>query len=157
MNTARRVLVAGVVLALGACTTAPQGPTVRVMPPPGKPLEIFSADDMYCRGYAAQSSGANGPDAAGQAAVGSAVVGTALGAAAGALMGGNRGAATGAGVGLVMGSASGAGQAERGAYRSQRQYDIAYEQCMYSKGNLLPGQALPYNSAPPPPPPPAQR
>jgi hypothetical protein len=124
------------------------------MPAPGKPFEVFVAEDQFCRGHAAQASGANGPDAAGQAAVGSAVVGTAIGAAAGALMGGNRGAATGAGVGLVLGSANGAGQAEHGAYRSQRRYDIAYEQCMYSKGNLLPGQSLPYNSLPPPPPPP---
>jgi len=150
-----RILAGAVALALGACTTAPQGPSVRVMPAPGKPFEVFVSEDQQCRGWAAQSSGANNPNnPVNEAAVGSAIVGTAIGAAAGGLMGGNRGAAGGAGAGLLIGSAAGAGEASRGAYSTQRRYDIAYEQCMYSKGNLLPGQSLPYNAAPPPPPPP---
>jgi hypothetical protein len=163
MNQPKQVLTAtaglvAVVFSLAACTTAPQGPSVRVMPAPGKPFDVFVSEDNYCRAYAAQSSGANGPDASGQAAVNSAVVGTALGAAAGALIGGNsRGASTGAGIGLLMGAANGSGQAEHGAYSAQRRFDIAYEQCMYAKGNLVPGQALPHHAAPPPanlPPPP---
>jgi hypothetical protein len=35
----------------------------------------------------------------------------------------------------------------------QRRYDIAYQQCMYAKGNQLPGQAVRQNIPPPPPPP----
>jgi len=145
-------------IALTACVTAPSGPTVRVMPAPGKPFEVFMADDQLCRGYAAQSI-AGSDQASADHAVGTAVAATAIGAAAGALMGGNgRSAGTGAGIGLVAGSAIGAGQGDHSSYGLQRRYDISYEQCMYSKGNLLPGQALPYNNqrlppAPPPPPP----
>src|SRR5438876_11565064 len=35
----------------------------------------------------------------------------------------------------------------------QHRYDIAYQQCMYSRGNLIPGVA-PSSGAPAPPPPP---
>jgi len=141
-------------VALTGCATAPEGPTVRVMPAPGKPFEVFVADDQYCRSYASQSTG-NSTEATNSAAVGSAVVGTAVGAAAGALIGGNsQGAGVGAGMGLLMGSAAGANQSGRGGYSLQRRYDIAYEQCMYAKGNLLPGQSIPYNNRLPPPPPP---
>jgi len=76
----------------------PSGPGVSVMPPPGKPFEVFVADDQYCRSYASQAAGGNAQEAANTAAVGSAVVGTAVGAAAGALIGGgSRGAGVGAG------------------------------------------------------------
>jgi len=141
----------------------PSGPGVSVMPPPGKPFEVFVADDQYCRSYASQAAGGNAQEAANTAAVGSAVVGTAVGAAAGALIGGgSRGAGVGAGMGLLAGSTIGAGESSRSGYSIQRRYDIAYEQCMYAKGNLLPGQRIPYNasllpppqsSLPPPPPP----
>ncbi len=150
------VMVVGA-LAVGACAVVPQGPSIRVLPAPGKPFEVFAADDTFCRGYAQQSVGASAQDSANTAAVGSAVAGTALGAAAGALLGGNgRSAAAGAGVGLLAGSAIGAGESSRSGYGVQRRYDNAYAQCMYSKGNLLPGQYVPYNysyNVPPPPPP----
>lgn len=145
-------------IALAGCAVLPSGPSVRVMPPPGKPFEVFVSEDQYCQSYARQTL--NGTqENANNSAVGSAVVGTALGAAAGALIGGNgRGAGTGAGIGLLVGSAAGAGQNSQTGYSAQRRYDISYEQCMYSKGNLLPGQSIPYNGsmppAPPPPPPP---
>lgn len=136
-------------LLLGACAVAPVGPTVRVYPPPGKPWEVFAGDDQVCRGYAQQST-ANVQESANAAAVGSAVVGTAIGATAGALMGGHNGAAAGAGVGLVMGSAVGAGESNRASWSMQRRYDYAYEQCMYSRGNLLPSQAYYYRYGYPP-------
>ncbi len=140
-------------LALAACASIPDGPSVRVMPAPGKPFEVFAADEQYCKSYAAQNVG-SAAEAANNSAVGSAVVGTALGAAAGALMGGNgRSAGTGAGAGLLIGSAVGTGESQRAGYSVQRRYDIAYEQCMYAKGNLVPGQAIPYNQGLPPPPP----
>jgi hypothetical protein len=123
------------------------------MPGPGKPFEVFVAEDQYCQSYAKQSLGTSPQDAANTAAVGSAVAGTALGAAAGALIGGSgRGAATGAGVGLLMGSAVGGNESARSGYSAQRRYDISYEQCMYAKGNVLPGQSLHSYGAPPPPP-----
>lgn len=137
---------------LGACVTVPDGPTVRVLPPPNKPFEIFVAEDHLCRDFAHQSV-AGSAQRSNDAAVSSAAVGTAIGAAAGALLGGHNGAANGAGVGLIMGSAAGSNESARGNYSIQRRYDYAYEQCMYSKGNLLPGQRVaPANLTPPPPP-----
>lgn len=173
------VIAAGAA-ALAGCATVPEGPTVRVLPAPGKPFEVFASEDTYCRGYAQQAAGANAQEAANTAAVGSAVAGTAIGAAAGALLGGSgRAAGAGAGAGLLVGSAVGAGESQRAGYSIQRRYDNAYAQCMYSKGNLLPGQVVPYGysyyypapppgtvppgappppayAPPPPPPPPAQ-
>jgi hypothetical protein len=139
-------------VALVGCATTPQGPTVRVLPAPGKPFEVFAGEDQYCRGYAQQSLG-NAAEAANTGAVGTAVVGTAIGAAAGALLGGHNGAGAGAGMGLVMGSAVGAGESDRSGWSLQRRYDYAYQQCMYAKGNLLPGQPVPYSSMPSAPPP----
>jgi hypothetical protein len=147
-------------VALVGCATVPDSPSVRVMPAPGKPFEVFVSDDHVCRSYASQSISGK-EEAANNAAIGSAVAGTAIGAAAGALIGGSgQGAGVGAGMGLIMGSAMGANQSGRSGYSLQRRYDIAYEQCMYAKGNLLPGQSIPYNPyarlpPPPPPPPPA--
>jgi len=146
-------------IALGGCAVFPDGPSILVMPAPTKPFEVFAADDQFCRGWASQSAGGKPQTAANTSAVQSAVVGTAIGAAAGALIGSNwASAGIGAGSGLLLGSAIGVGQSERSSYMLQRRYDIAYAQCMYAKGNVLPGQSLGYNSMPPPPhaPPPPQ-
>jgi hypothetical protein len=123
---------------LWACASVPTGPSVAVLPAPGKPLEVFQAEDQACRAYSAKSAGANANDAAAESVVGSAVVGTALGAAAGALIGGHNGVGTGAGIGLVAGTAVGANRGSQAARTVQERYDIAYEQCMYAKGNQLP-------------------
>jgi hypothetical protein len=123
---------------LGGCVTAPTGPSVAVMPAPGVPFSRFRADDYECRAYAAQSIGVSTNDAGAQNLAGSALVGSALGAVAGAALGGHSGAATGAGVGLITGTVYGTGLASEAQYGSQRRYDIAYEQCMYAKGNQLP-------------------
>ena len=142
------------VLLLSGCVTVPDGPSVRVMPAPGKPFEVFANEDLTCRGFAAQSVGTKAQEAANASAVGSAAVGTVVGAAAGALIGGNsRSAGAGAGVGLVAGTAAGTNAAALSAYTLQQRYDYAYEQCMYAKGNLVPGQTLPYMHGLPPPPP----
>jgi uncharacterized protein YcfJ len=136
-------VVAGVVL-LAACAQIP----------PGKPFDLFVADDQLCRNYATQSiGGTNASQAAAASAVTSAAVGTALGAAVGLAAGGGKGAGTGAAIGAVAGSAIGLGEADVSYRGTQHRYDIAYEQCMYARGNLLPGQsAAAYHAAPPPPP-----
>ena len=153
---------------LSACATMPTGPSVMVLPGDGKSFDQFRVDDAICRQYATeQVGGAAGQQAAQQSAVTSAVVGTALGAAAGAAIGsasGNMGAgaAIGAGTGLLFGSAVGSGYAESSYYESQRRYDNAYLQCMYAKGNQIPGYrrtTTTHTSSPPPqksyyPPPP---
>jgi hypothetical protein len=65
------------------------------------------------------------------------------------------GAAIGAGSGLLTGTASGAEAGRVYGWQAQRQYDIAYQQCMYAKGNQLPGAPRKaYNSRRMPPPPP---
>lgn len=154
----------GCLLTLAGCVSAPQGPRVAVMPTPGKPLELFAAEDQYCRGYAQQTLG---PDRSAEAAVGSAVVGTLLGAAVGSAMSGRHhdNTAAGAATGLVMGTAIGAGSSGADGRSAQQRYDIAYEQCMVSKNNqpsryyrqYAPTMVVP--QAPPPayyPPPPPQ-
>jgi hypothetical protein len=127
------------VLALSACTTVPTGPSVMVLPGTGKSFDQFRADDMDCRQYAqyqmgGQTSESNSMDAG----LRSAAVGTAVGALAGAAIGGSRGAGVGAGVGLLTGSAAGSNAANASGYATQRQYDYAYQQCMYAKGNHIP-------------------
>ena len=131
-------------LLLAACAQMPTGPSVAVMPAPGKPFEVFAAEDQACRAYGAQSAGVDRNDAAAQTVAGSAAVGTVIGAAAGALIGGHNGAGAGAGMGLLAGTAVGANQGAAAGYSAQQRYDIAYEQCMYSKGNQLPPPAQPH-------------
>ncbi len=157
---AAAVLVAG-------CATAPLGPRVAVMPAPGKPFEQFRAEDSACRQYAEQSVGGAEQRIQDQAAT-TTVLSTLIGAAAGAALGGHEGAAVGAGFGLLTGAAASGGQTQHFSYDLQRRYDIAYQQCMYSKGNQLPGysysappaaranyyQQAPAAVASPPPPPP---
>ncbi len=158
----RKILVCSLVaLSVVGCASAPTGPRVTVMPAPGKPFEVFAQEDVLCRHYAEQSVGPSGNDSAAQSFLGSAALGTVIGATAGALSGGHAGAGSGAAVGLVGGSMIGAGESGGSMRDSQRRYDIAYEQCMYAKGNQIPGyatQAQPRYAPPPAPayaPPPA--
>lgn len=137
------------VLVLSACATMPTGPGVLVLPAPGKPLDLFQAEDMICRQWAGQQIGMSAQDTANQNTATGAVVGTAIGAGAGALLGaasGNAGAgaAIGAGSGLLVGTASGAGAGQSYGWEAQRRYDFSYVQCMYAKGNQIPGQVHQY-------------
>lgn len=148
-------VVAGVgVLALAGCQTMPTGPTVQVMPAPGKPFDVFAGEDQVCRAYATQSI-SGGKSSTSNSQVAGTVAATALGAVAGALLGDNgASAAAGAGVGLIAGSALGAGQGSSDSYTLQRQYNIGYMQCMYAKGNIVPGMRVPsYRQRDYPPPP----
>ena len=137
---------------LSACVSAPTGPTVAIMPREGKPFEVFQQEDQICRQFAANAVKDAG-DAALKEGVTSAAVAAALGAAAGAVIGGgsHAGVGTGAGVGLLGGSAIGAMNASGKQNQAQTQYNIAYEQCMYSKGNQVPSYPTRAPSAPPPP------
>ena len=149
-------LVLGVV---SAYATVPTGPSVMVLPAAGKPFDQFQLDEMACRQYAQQQVGVAPGQAATQSAVNTAVLGTAIGAAAGAAIGAATGhpgvgAAVGAGGGLLTGTAAGAQAGAVSSGALQERYDIAYVQCMYAKGDQVPGVAVaPSPSAPPPPPP----
>lgn len=160
-------LVKGIVLFLtllvmGGCATLPTGPSVMVLPPPNKPFEQFQAEDAMCRQWAAQQIGLTPQEAVNQNTATGALVGTAIGAGLGAAIGSvsgsaGAGAAIGAGSGLVVGAASGASTGQVYGYEAQRRYDIAYMQCMYAKGNQIPGvvtRTRTIQRVPPPPPPP---
>ena len=152
-----------VVCALAGCVTLPTGPSVRVLPAPGKPFEQFQADDAVCRQWAERQIGMNPQETANQNTVTGAAVGTVVGAGLGAAIGaasGNpgAGAAIGAGSGLLVGTASGASSGQLYGQEAQRRYDNTYVQCMYSKGNQIPGtmRRVRRSVAPPPPPPPSE-
>ena len=158
----KRTLLVGLaaLTGLSGCAAPPLGPSVAVMPGPNKPFDVFQTDQAVCRQFAEQQVG--GAQAANQTGTNQALVGagvgTLLGAGLGAAIGaagGNagRGAAIGAGAGALGGTAVGASQAQNTQYTLQQRYDIAYQQCMYSRGNQVPGYAPgPAYGAPPPPP-----
>jgi len=144
-------------MTISACAQAPMGPTVAVMPGPNKPFQAFNEDQAICKQFAEQQIGGAQQaqtTATNQTLIG-AGVGTLLGAGLGAAIGGGRGAAIGAGAGALGGTAVGASQAERTTMSLQQRYNIAYSQCMYSRGNQVPGYVQPAapRAAPPPPPP----
>ena len=153
MKTSKRVLSAAMAAGvLAACVQLPNGPSVAVMPPPGKPFEVFMADEHLCRDFATRSIGTSVSEAAAASMAGSVALGTAIGAVAGALAGGHEAAGGGAAAGAVFGTAVGVNQAAYTGREEQRRYDIAYSQCMYSRGNVLPGQTAPAYVPPPAPP-----
>jgi Glycine-zipper domain len=161
-----------VVVFLSACSTLPTGPNVMVLPGVGKPFDQFQVDDMVCRQFAQGQLGTTPEQVSTQSTVQGGAIGTALGAAAGAAIGaaaGNAGvgAAVGAGTGILVGTAVGAESGSTTAGTLQWRYDVAYVQCMYAKGNQVPGTTAasssyvpPLPNAPPPPsatpPPPPQ-
>jgi hypothetical protein len=145
---------------MSGCATVPTGPSVTVLPGPGKSFEVFQSDDFACRQWAEQQTGISPGNAANQNLAGGAALGTLIGAGLGAAVGaayGNAGAgaAIGAASGLVGGTAMATGPAYAAGYEVQRRYDVAYQQCMYAKGNQIPGVVRPSSrqSMPPPPPP----
>jgi hypothetical protein len=130
---------------LAGCAATPMGPTVQVMPGRGKAFETFQSDQAGCKSYAAsQVSGQ--AEAANQRAVGAALLTTVLGAGLGAGIGGatgdaGAGAAIGAAAGAGGGTMFGAGISGNDQAGIQQQYDNAFSQCMYAKGEQVPGFA----------------
>jgi uncharacterized protein YcfJ len=153
-------------IALTGCAPTVMAPTVPVMPGQNKSFDQFAADQQVCQGYANAQTAPLSQQANNQA-LGSALLTTALGAGLGAAVGGGRGAAIGAASGAVVGGAVGAQGSSLAGMSIQQQFNIFYSQCMYARGNQVPGfspnqYALPpYAGAggPPPggpmPPPPA--
>ena len=150
----KMAMAAGIVLTIGlsACVPAKMGPTVQVMPGTGKSFDTFKADQAACEQYADDQVAAARKEA-NQQAVGTALVGTALGAGLGAAAGD---AGVGAAAGAVAGTGVAAANAQGAAQTIQQRYDIAFSQCMYAKGDLVPGYEPPPapvpEAAPPPPP-----
>ncbi len=130
---------------LSACTpTLPAGPSVAIMPGKNKSFEAFENDNAICMNFAHSQLGIDPQRQAERSAANGAVTGALLGAAAGAALGdSSRAAGVGAGAGLLMGAAAGNNNAVRSTRELQYRYDLAYQQCMYSKGNQLPRVAYP--------------
>ncbi len=147
-------------LLLAACASTPMGPTVRAMPPQGKPFDQFQIDQNSCKAYAdGQVSGQ--ADSANSTGILEGIGGTVLGAGLGAALGGGHGAAIGAAGGAIAGTAVGASTSGRQQHSIQQQYNDAYAQCMVAKGNQIqqpvvyapaPRTTVIYEQAPPPPP-----
>lgn len=131
-------------LLLAGCAEMPVGPTVTVMPGANKPFDVFVQEDQLCRSWASHSIGIPGHEAAAARLLASTLAGATIGALAGAAVGDHRTAGAGAAMGSVIGATAGASRSGFIVANQQRRYDIAYQQCMYSKGNLVPG--TPYSS-----------
>jgi hypothetical protein len=145
----QRKLLVVALLVVSGCATMPTGPSVLVLPAPGKPLEAFQSEDLVCRQWAGERVGISAQDTANKNTVSGAAVGTAIGAGAGALIGAatghaGEGAAIGAGSGLLFGSATGATAGQEYGWEAQQRYDYAYVQCMYAKGNQIPDRVHRY-------------
>ena len=143
MRTTHAILAATVAVVIAGCAQTPTNPTVGIVPSQGKSFEAFQADQGYCKQYAeaqvaGQAQQANRTTMMG--AGGGALGGAAIGAAGGAI-GGNAGAgaAIGALSGLVLGTAGGAMSSNQQQNAAQQQFNAAYAQCMYSRGNDVPG------------------
>ena len=139
----------------------PTGPSVMVLPSTGKSFEVFQSEDLACRNWAALQTGATPAGVVNQNLTGGAAIGALMGAGLGAAIGaasGNAGAgaAIGAGSGLIGGAAMASSPAYAAGWDVQQRYDNAYQQCMYAKGNQIPGilSASRSSASIPPPPPP---
>ena len=161
MNGRRVFLVCLDAAALSGCAAIPPGPSVMVLPARGKSFEVFQADDYACRQLAGQQTGAAANDTVNQNLASGGVIGTVMGAGLGAAIGGasgnpGTGAAIGAATGLLGGTAIASGPAYAAGWEVQRRYDMVYQQCMYAKGNEIPGlmhaSRRAYRVPPPPPP-----
>ena len=109
----RRLWLPGIlapIFLLAACAQTPMGPTVQVMPGPGKSFDAFNYNQSVCKQFAAQAV-AGQAENANTRGVGAAALTTVLGAGLGAAIGGGRGAA--------IGAASGAERRHRNRRRGQ--------------------------------------
>ena len=124
---------------LSACANTPLGPTVAVMPGPNKSFELFAQEDQACRVFAANAVGDPNHEASARQLLGGAATGAVIGAIACALAGDHRSAGAGAAIGTAIGATAATGSGALSGRDAQRRYDIGYQQCMFAKGNAVPG------------------
>ena len=153
MNFKRSIVLFLMLLVLGGCATIPPGPSVLALPAPGKPFDVFQGDDAYCRQWALQQVGKSPQEMANEKTATDAALGTLIGAGLGAAIGAatgspGAGAAIGAGSGLLGGTLYGADSGQAAGQDAQHRYDIAYQQCMYARGNQIPGMGQGYQPPP---------
>lgn len=138
----KQLLTVVMVTIASGCVTLPTGPSVNVLPAPGKPFGQFQLEDATCRTWAEHSIGISPQELQNQSVVSGAAIGTVVGAGAGALLGAasghaGAGAAIGAGSGLLVGSAVGSDSGRLYGQEAQRRYDNTYVQCMVANGNQV--------------------
>ena len=126
------------------CATLPTGPSVNVLPAPGKSFDTFRTEDATCRQWAQQNLGTSAQQTYENNVATGAVAGTAIGAGLGAAVGSasgqaGKGALIGAAGGLLVGASAGSNAGQVYGREAQRRYDNAYVQCMYAYGNQVPG------------------
>ena len=153
MRSLKTIIFAGAAVLVAGCAVQPTGPSIRVLPAPYKPFEVYQRDQDECEAYASDRT-RGAAERANNRAVGAAVIGTALGLGIGAATGDGHAAAAGAAIGAGAGTIVGADESNRSNYSLQRRYDDAFAECMYAKGNQVPGY---YGPPGPPPPPPGNR
>src|ERR1700743_1292736 len=91
------------VLLLSGCVTQPLGPSFSAMPPQGKSLPAFNADEDACQHYAGDRV-AGRVKAANDSVTTGTIVGTALGVGLGAAVGNTQGAIVGGAAGAAIGN-----------------------------------------------------
>ncbi len=138
------ILISFALLVVGGCATVPTGPSVTVLPAPGKPFDVFQSEDATCRQWAQQHLNMSPEQTYESDVATGAVAGTAVGAGVGAALGSasghaGQGALIGAVGGLLVGTAAGSNAGQVSGRAAQRRYDNAYVQCMYAYGNQVPG------------------
>jgi len=144
MRLMKKFIPISLVILAAGCAILPTGPSVWVIPTPGKPFDLFLAEDSYCRQAAERQIGLLPQEVADQKTATGALIGTAVGTGIGAALGGasgnaGAGAVIGGVSGLMIGAASGADAGRMEGWEAQRRYDTVYLQCMYSHGNQVPG------------------
>lgn len=126
------------VLSLTACAQTPMGPTMQIMPAPGKDYNVFLQEQQFCKNQAEQAVKGQAESQNHKALYG-ALATTVLGAGLGAAAGGGTGAGIGAAAGAAGGGAGGGVYSQSQQNGIQTQYNNAYAQCMVAYHNILPG------------------
>ena len=107
MDRGKWVVMFIVAVLMTGCATIPPGPSVMVMPAPGKSFEAFQSDDSVCRGWAQQQSGWDANQTVNQDGAGGAAIGALMGAGLGAAIGAASGnPAQGAAIGAAAASSA---------------------------------------------------
>jgi len=140
----KKIIASVVILAmLVGCASAPTGPTVMVMPRAGQDFKQFKADNEECKQYASDEAEktSNASFKNGAATTG---VLMGIGALAGLLLMGGRSVnvGTGAGAGLIAGGLAGSLGQNKKEDQAQAQYNMAFQQCMFAKGNAVTGATV---------------
>jgi putative peptidoglycan binding protein len=147
-NLGPKLVGLAAVVLLSGCAVAPTAPSVAIAPGPHKTRAEFANDQAVCASLAQQQTGYSAQQLNNQQAAYALGAG-ALGAVVGGIAGGGQGAAIGAGSGVLAGTALGAGANVASQPGLQQQYDAVYSQCMFSRGNVVPGYGAPaYGMAP---------